>query len=85
MATSDYHRVLSSVPGLEVLVSSSIAKLDKDEKFLMMEFLLNGLAEYSLIGRNILTTGSRFKDLISGMFTPPVQEEEDQDDDDLDQ
>lgn len=80
MPESAYRNILNSVPGLSDLSGSLTKKSDDRLKFLMMEFLLNGLAEYSLIGRNILTTGSRFKDLISGMFTPPNPEDEEDSD-----
>ena len=33
-----------------------------------MEFVLHGLAEYSMLSKNLLTTGLRFKDLFSSVF-----------------
>ena len=37
---------------------------------MMMEFLLHGLAEYSLISKQHVEFGLQFKDMISTMFTP---------------
>jgi len=80
MPEKEYQKTLSAIPGLENLLSLAIKNIDQTEKHLMMEFVLHGLAEYSLIGRNLLNTGLRFKDLISGMFTPPAPEEDDEED-----
>ena len=34
-----------------------------------MEFVLHGLAEYSKLSKSALDTGTRFKDLLSSMFS----------------
>ncbi|MFM8347474.1 MAG: magnesium chelatase, partial [Bacteroidota bacterium] len=84
----DYEQRLRSVSGLEKLVRDHHPAADSDLQLLLMEFALHGLAEYSLIGRTPLTSGLRFKDLISGMFNPsklddlaPDDDEEEDDDD----
>lgn len=91
LSASEYALRLRSVNGLEKLVRDHHPEADSDLQLLLMEFALHGLAEYSLIGRTPLTSGLRFKDLISGMFNPsklddlaPDDEEEggDEDDDD---
>lgn len=60
--------VLKSVPGLEALVSKYHPTLKGEEKLLMMEFVLHALAEYSLLSKNKLELGVRFKDLFSSVF-----------------
>ncbi len=75
--TNTYHSKLKSVTGLEKLVKKSFGNLSGDEKYLMMEFTLHGLAEYSMISRHQLETGMQFKDLLSSMFT--LGEEDDGD------
>ena len=54
-----YHSALLSIPGLKRLV----------EKYFLMEFVLHGLAEYSLLSKHILQSGVQFSDLFSSMFT----------------
>jgi len=46
----------------------------------MMEFALHGMAEHSLIGKQMLDRGLHFKDLLSSMFSGPDQEDDDDDD-----
>lgn len=89
MPDADYKKAMDSVPGLKKLVTDSVNKSSQvklhdseEEMYLMMEYLLHGLAEYSLIGRSMLETGLRFKDLISGIFTPPAAGDIDDDFDD---
>ncbi|MDH5379880.1 MAG: magnesium chelatase [Cyclobacteriaceae bacterium] len=65
-----YESKLNSVPGLSELVDKYF-KGDKKEKIFLMEFALHGLAEYSLLGKQLISGGTQFKDLISGMFTMP--------------
>ena len=40
-----------------------------------MEFVLHGLAEYSLLSKNTLVSGLRFKDLFSSVFMKGNSEE----------
>lgn len=82
MTNLDYEKVLRSVPGLTELINEYHKGADSALKLFMMEFALHGLAEYSMISKQYLGRGLQFKDLISGMFTLPKQEEEDDDIDD---
>ena len=72
------------MPGLKQLVKKHHPDVDGDELYFMMEFVLHGLAEYSMLSKKGLTTGTRFSDLLSSMFSMPGLdnlEEEDEDDD----
>ena len=82
MPEVEYRKAMDKVPGLNKLMDTALQKVSTSEKYLMMEFILHGLAEFSLIGRNLLTTGLRFKDLISGMFTPPAPDDSEEEFDD---
>ncbi|MGD1839890.1 MAG: magnesium chelatase [Thermonemataceae bacterium] len=64
-----YEKMLHSVKGLEKLVNKLHPKLDKQEKLLLMEFALHGLAEYSQLSKKYLTKGLQFNDILSGMFS----------------
>lgn len=76
-----YGNKLSSIPGLEKLIINSKLNYKNDfEKFLFMEFALNGLAEYSLISKLGLERKIRFDDMLSGMFSSDADDEYDYDD-----
>ena len=78
---SDYKKALKGVPGLEALVKDRYPKASKQERFLLMEFVLHGLAEYSLLGKASLEPGGgvQFGDLLSGMLNLPDDDEDDLD------
>ncbi len=78
-STKDYRAALDQVPGLRDVVTELHPKEDVETTYFLMEFLLHGLAEYSLISRNRLTAGAQFKDLLSSMFTMPSFGEDDDD------
>lgn len=81
MTDSEYKKVLEGVPGLKNLINDHHRKEDQNAKLLLMEFALHGLAEYSQISKNNLVKGLQFKDLLSGMFSLPTDEETDEDGD----
>jgi magnesium chelatase subunit I len=64
-----YKKVLESIPALADLVDTYTEKLTKNQKLVMMEFVLFGLAEHSLIGKNNLERGIQFKDILGSMFS----------------
>lgn len=68
MSNKDYGKVLTSVPGLEDALKKYFPKIKGEEKLLLMEFLLHGLAEYSLLSKNNLISGLRFRDLFTSVF-----------------
>ncbi len=65
--TKEYQRALNSVPGLAALVDSLDLKLTPENKFLLMEFALNGLAEFSQLSRQRVDTGMKFQDIMGGI------------------
>lgn len=80
LANSDYEAALNTIPGLADLVKQFSPKAKKHEKLFLMEFALHGLAEYSKLSKSALDTGTRFKDLLSSMFTMPDMGDMDEDD-----
>ncbi len=64
----DYTKALNEVPGLADLVKKYFPKSNPQDKLMLMEFLLHGLSEFSLLSKNSLTSGLRFKDLFSSVF-----------------
>ncbi|MFT6188077.1 MAG: magnesium chelatase subunit I, partial [Cryomorphaceae bacterium] len=49
----------------------------EDDKILLMEFILHGLAEYSMLSKNILEEGLSFSDLFSSVFSMDDYDEKD--------
>ncbi|HRH67394.1 MAG TPA: sigma 54-interacting transcriptional regulator [Bacteroidia bacterium] len=68
LSDKEYRELLFSIPGLDEAIKKYHPKAKGDEKLLLMEFLLHGLAEYSLLSKNNLTKGLKFKDLFSSVF-----------------
>ena len=84
MPNTGHRKALESVPGLKELVRELHKVQDEGTQLLLMEFALHGLAEYSQISKSNLVSGMQFKDLLSGMFSLPPQEENEDEDDDQD-
>ncbi len=84
MSNQDYQKTLLGVKGLQELVREKYSGLDETIQLFMMEFALHGLAEYSQISKNGLTSGLQFKDLLSSMFSGSDFGKDDFDDDDED-
>jgi magnesium chelatase subunit I len=71
LADSDktYRQILDSIPALEELVNKHTPNLSVNEKYVMKEFVLNGLAENSQLGKASLERGIQFKDLFGSVFS----------------
>lgn len=72
---ADYKDSLNAVDGLYELVDANIKTNSLHEKLFFMEFALHGLAEFSLLSKHELEKGMQFKDLISGMFSMPEDDD----------
>src|SRR5688500_12745755 len=68
--TSDKDKtlLLYQVDGLHALVKKYFAHANESETAFLMEFVLHGLASYSLISKKIFETNIEFKDLIGSMM-----------------
>ncbi|RYY89440.1 MAG: magnesium chelatase [Chitinophagaceae bacterium] len=82
-ALTDRERVnqLYQVDGLHALVKKLFAQASEKEAALLMEFVLHGLAAFSLISKKILETSVEFKDLVGSMFNMPSADYEEEDED----
>lgn len=78
LSESEYANALNSVPGLEAVVDRFQPQLNAVEKLFSMEFVLNGLSEFSLIGKTRLERGIIFQDLMSGLFSGNFEEDDDE-------
>lgn len=59
---------LYAVDGLHALVKKTFSHANEKEAALLMEFVLHGLASYSLISKKIMETSVEFKDLMGSML-----------------
>ena len=78
---ADYQKKLYSVPGLVTNVKEIHPTLDKNQQLLLMEFVLHGLAEFSLISKGFSESGFEFKDMFNSLFNAGFEAEEDDFDD----
>ncbi len=78
VSEKEYEDTLKSIPGLKEVVKKFQPKTDEKSQLLLMEFVLHGLAEYSMLSKFKLENGVEFKDMLSSMFT--LSNEEDDDD-----
>lgn len=88
-SAADYQKAINSVPGLQELVDQHTPGLKPEERLLHMEFVLHGLAEYSMLSKKQLvradgSTGVSFKDMLGSMFTLPTGPDEDDEEEDDD-
>jgi magnesium chelatase subunit I len=74
-STTDKDKVLLlyKVDGLHSLVKKYFAQANDTQSALLMEFVLHGLASYSLISKKIFESKIEFKDLIGSMMNMGTQ------------
>lgn len=78
-SNADYKSGLMNVPGLADLIKNQFPRRSDAEQLFLMEFVLHGLAEYSMLSRKYLTAGLQFKDLLGGIFDMPTDFDDDDD------
>ena len=69
----DKIQLLYKVDGLHALVKKHYKTASEKENALLMEFVLHGLASYSLISKKVLDGKIEFKDLMGSMFNLGAQ------------
>lgn len=65
---ADYSSRLRTIEGLDELVEKIYPTFEGREKLFMMEFVLHGLSEFSMISKKTLDQGLQFKDLTDSLF-----------------
>ncbi|TAH01867.1 MAG: magnesium chelatase [Sphingobacteriales bacterium] len=71
-----YKELIYSIPGLQALVKKFHPTISKNQELLYMEFVLHGLAEFSLISKGFLEKGFAFKDMFGSLFNNEFGDEE---------
>ena len=64
----NYRKALDEVDGLADLINTKYNKMPEDGKYLMMEYLLHAMAEYSHLSKKQLERSFQFGDLLSSFF-----------------
>jgi magnesium chelatase subunit I len=64
-----YKTGLEAIPGLSDLALTYFPKVQKNDKYVLMEFILFALAEHSLIGKKSLERAIQFSDILGSMFS----------------
>lgn len=65
---AEYRKKLDDIPGLDDLIFDSSLKTDLAERWFWKEFILFGLAEYSVLSKKSIGLEVRFGDLVSSML-----------------
>ncbi|HVI43882.1 MAG TPA: sigma 54-interacting transcriptional regulator [Chitinophaga sp.] len=68
ISDKQYEASLNKIDGLRDLVKARFPQANSRETLLMMEFVLHGLASYSLISKKIVENETRFSDLLGTMM-----------------
>jgi magnesium chelatase subunit I len=68
ITSEDLERKLERIPGMNALIETYVPVIQKDERGVMMEFILYALSEFSLIGRHDGGEATRFADILSGFL-----------------
>ncbi len=74
----EYAMTLYTVPTLAEMVQKYCPGLAENDRLMMMEFVLHGLAEYSQIGKSVMDSSVSFADVMNQIFSGNDDEEEDQ-------
>lgn len=82
LSSKEYRNVLLKVPGLQKIVDAYQPDADESTTLLFMEFVLHGLAEFSMLSKFKLESGLQFKDMLSSMFTLRSDDEDSEEQDD---
>jgi magnesium chelatase subunit I len=80
VSDKEYDKTLTDVPGLKEIVKKYHLGINGRDNLLMMEFVLHGLAEYSMLSKFRLENGIQFKDMLSSMFTTSEEDENEDND-----
>jgi magnesium chelatase subunit I len=81
ISDKEYEKTLMKIQGLKEIVKKHQPGVNGKVNLLMMEFILHGLAEYSMLSKFRLENGLQFKDMLSSMFTMTQDDDENEEQD----
>ena len=79
ISDTEYEKLLKQIPGLADLTKKYFPNDNGKSQLVLMEFVLHGLAEFSMLSKYRLDTSIQFKDMLSSMFTMTSEKDEDED------
>jgi magnesium chelatase subunit I len=81
LSLEEYTKALESVPGLKTVIKTFHKTLSKNQQILLMEFLLQGLSEFSLINKSFLDKGFSFNDMFNSLFNTEFEDDDEYNED----
>ncbi|MFT6167027.1 MAG: magnesium chelatase subunit I [Vicingaceae bacterium] len=69
----DFYKELERVENLKEIINEKFPALPKEGTYLMMEYLLHSLAEYSYLNKSKLERSFKFEDLLGSMFSGDLE------------
>ncbi|MDP3469294.1 MAG: sigma 54-interacting transcriptional regulator [Daejeonella sp.] len=81
LSLEEYISALESVPGLKTVIKQFHKTLSKNQQILLMEFLLHGLSEFSLINKSFLDKGFGFNDMFNSLFNTEFEDDDEYNED----
>ncbi len=79
MSDSTYQQALEQVDGLNDIINKHLSiTIDQKERSTWMEFVLHGMAAYSLLSKFPLEQGNKFSDITSALFNYGDEESDDE-------
>jgi magnesium chelatase subunit I len=81
LSLEEYTKALESVPGLKTVIKTFHKTLSKNQQILLMEFLLHGLSEFSLINKSFLDKGFSFNDMFNSLFNTELEDDDEYNED----
>tara|TARA_B110000046_G_scaffold35749_1_gene39010 strand:+ start:27181 stop:28656 length:1476 start_codon:yes stop_codon:yes gene_type:complete len=73
LSEKDYHKELERVDHLKEMVNEKFPALPEEGVYLMMEYLLHSLAEYSYLNKDKMERSFKFEDLLGSMFSGDME------------
>jgi magnesium chelatase subunit I len=81
LSLEEYISALESVPELKTVIKTFHKTLSKNQQILLMEFLLHGLSEFSLINKSFLDKGFSFNDMFNSLFNTEFEDDDEYNED----
>ncbi|MBM3400756.1 MAG: magnesium chelatase [Bacteroidetes bacterium] len=81
LSLEEYISALDSVPGLKAVIKQFHKNLSQNQQILLMEFLLHGLSEFSLINKSFLNKGFSFNDMFNSLFNKEFEDDDEYNED----
>ena len=72
LSEEKFYQELDKVENLKSLINEKFNTLSEDGMYLMMEYLLHALSEYSYLSKTQLEKSFQFGDLLSSMFSGDI-------------